>query len=224
MNVIDRILLFSAAILAFKYIYIHWNQLTRRDDAAEYNLYHLIAFGTLGVSTLLLGIFGWGILGFMGDGTENKMVAVVASAIPFAWATGVIKQFHPKYEKPFLILMIVGFLLITVTRFADMKVLGRIIYPVFHSTAGLTVILLPVVGVLKKRVPRSFLLVSLGGFLISSGGISMAFIIAGRQLLFVSPDVLFLIMAPVLFFTVLFYELGLSGGFGQAFTKEERRK
>ena len=221
MTPIDRILLFSAAILAFKYIYTHWSELVQMEEPGTYNIYHLIAFITLGTSTLLLGVFGWGILGFMGDGTENKMVAVVASAIPFAWATGVVKQFHPKFEKPYVVLMIIGFLLITLTRFAELKTMGRIIYPVFHSTAGLTVIVLPILAIIKGQVPLSFIMVSLGGFMISSGGISMAFIIAGRQLLFVSADVLFMILAPVLFFTVLLYEMGLSGGFRQAFSKEK---
>ena len=218
MTILDRILLFSAAMLAFKFIYAHWSQLSENQDGGDYNIYHLVAFTTLGASTLLLGVFGWGILGFMGDGTENKLVAVVASAIPFAWATGVVKQLKPKFETPFLVLMIIGFLLITFTRFAEMKTMGRIIYPVFHSTAGLTVILLPILAIAKKQKALSFIMVSLGGFLISSGGISMAFLIAGRQLLFVSTEVLFMIFAPLLFFTVLLYELGLSGGFRQAFT------
>ena len=47
------------------------------------------------------------------------------------------------------------------------------------------------------------------------------FLIAGRQLLFISTEVLFLIFAPLLFFTVLLYELGLSGGFREAFTKQK---
>ncbi|MCF7808707.1 MAG: hypothetical protein K9N38_09325 [Candidatus Marinimicrobia bacterium] len=211
MTIFDHILLFSAAVLAFSYIYAHWTQLIQNQEHSEHNIYHLIAFFTLGTSTLLLGIFGWSILGFMGDGTENKLVAIVASAIPFAWATGVVKQNHPKFEKAYLALMIIGFLLITMTRFAEMKTLGRILYPVFHSTAGLTVILLPILSVIKNRASASYLLVSVGGFLISFGGISMAFIIAGRQLMFVSQEVLFIILAPVLFMTTILYVVGLAG-------------
>lgn len=216
MTILDRILLLSAALVAARFIQLHWSVLKQTDGGEKFNIYHLIAFATLAASTLLLGVFGWGILGFMGDGTENKMVAVVASAIPFAWATGMVAHSYPKQQKWYLVLMIVAFLLITLTRFMEMKTLGRVIYPVSHSTAGLTVIVLPIIAVVRRNMPPSFLLVSLGGFLISVGGISMAFIIAGRQLLFVSADVLFLILAPVLLATVLLYAMGLAGGWQRA--------
>lgn len=219
MPLLDHALLMLAAVLGLLFIITHRKQFTSSTRYASINSYHLMAFGALSASTLLLGLFGWDILGFMGDGTENKLVAVVASAIPFAWATGMIAHRYPKYEKLYLGVMSLALLLITVTRFAEMKTLGRIIYPVAHSFAGITVIGVPIIAVLKQKMPTSFLLVSLSGFLISAGGMSMAFLIAGRQLLFMSQDVLFTLMAPLLLVTILLYAVGLTGGFKTAFFK-----
>lgn len=221
MSIFDHILLFTAALIALRFIQIHWSDLKQSDGGESYNIYHLIALATLAASTLLLGIFGWEILGFMGDGTENKLVAVVASAIPFAWAAGMVDHVFPKHRKWYVGLMLLAFTLITITRFAEMKTAGRIIYPISHSTAGITVVLLPILATLKQGLPKSFTLISLGGLLISVGGISMAFLIAGRQLLFVSQDVLFLILAPVLFITVVLYTIGLAGGVKQAFLSSD---
>jgi len=41
----------------------------------------------------------------MGEGTSNKLVAIVSSLIPFSWATGLIFRFNPKYEKAYLALI-----------------------------------------------------------------------------------------------------------------------
>lgn len=174
--------------------------------------YHCTALGVLGVAALLLAIFGWNILGLMGGGLSNKLVAIVSSLIPFAWATGLISKFYPKLEKPYLGLMLLGLILITTSRFIDAPLMSRIVYPVFHSTAGLVVILTPILALKRGAVNRNILLVSAGGALISLGGISLAFLSAGKQLAFFSQEVVLMILAPLFFVMGGLYFLGISRG------------
>ncbi|MBT5420953.1 MAG: hypothetical protein HOK80_08670, partial [Candidatus Cloacimonetes bacterium] len=57
-----------------------------------------------------------------------------------------------------------------------------------------------------------FINVTIGGTLIGLGGIALAFIKNGGQLLFFSPLVVLTIIAPLLFLTALFFALGLTKG------------
>ncbi len=58
----------------------------------------------------------------------------------------------------------------------------------------------------------SFAYVTVGGTLIGLGGIALAFLSAGKQLLFFSQDFVLTILAPLLFLTALFFALGLVKG------------
>ncbi|MDC7245965.1 MAG: hypothetical protein PQJ47_08680, partial [Sphaerochaetaceae bacterium] len=85
MNTLDRIFLLLTALTAFYTIF----RLTRNTGHLKRSIFHTISLSVLTLSSLLLMIFGWDILGLMGDGISNKVIAVVASLIPFAWAVGV---------------------------------------------------------------------------------------------------------------------------------------
>jgi hypothetical protein len=212
MSLLDQVFLVVTYIIAMVAL---WTLKNRRASGASRDTsdyYHATAFATLGISSLLLSIFGWGILGMMGDGTSNKLVAIVSSLIPFAWGTGLISKFYPKYEKIFLGLMILGLGLITVSRFIDAPVFARIVYPVFHSTAALVVIATPLIMVKKGLMNFNFLSVSLGGALISTAGIALAFLSAGKQLLFFSQETVLMIFSPLLFTFIILYLWGLIHG------------
>ncbi len=96
------------------------------ETAGLFNVYYLISFAVLLVAGLLLIFFGW-------DALENNFVAVVAGLIPFSLATGLVIKLRPEYGKGYLWLMIIGLILIAVTRFAGLETLGKIVYPVFHA-------------------------------------------------------------------------------------------
>jgi len=208
MNTIDRLFLLFTALTAFYTIF----RLTRTTEKTKKSLFHLIALLVLSVSALLLMIFGWEILGLMGDGISNKIIAVVASLIPFAWAIGVTGDINLKLVRYYLPLMVTGLVLITISRFTDLANFARIIYPIFHGFAGLSIIALPPLMIKKTDLNRSYLLVSLGGLLISTGGMALAFLTSARQLLFFSADVVLMILAPLLFLTTLFYGTGIVFG------------
>ena len=212
MMILDQLFLVGTTAvsgLALRYLIITGTNETRRDRSIYF---HSVSFGVLGFAALLLAIFGWQILGLMGKATTNKLVAIVSSLIPFAWATGLISKFFPRVEKPYIGLMVLGLTLITISRFIDAPLMSRIVYPVFHSIAAIVVISTPIMALRRGVVNSKFLLVSTGGALISMGGISLSFLTAGRQLLFFSQGFVLMILAPLLFLTGTLYFLGLSQG------------
>jgi len=212
MSLLDQIFLVGTYIVAVVALWSLRNQTVHGRERHASDYYHGIALAVLGLAGLLLSIFGWGILGMMGEGTSNKLVAIVSSFIPFAWATGLISKFYPKHEKVYLGVMILGLLLITVSRFIDAPLMARIVYPVFHSTAAIVVIVTPMLAVKKRLVNYHFLTISVGGALISAAGISLAFLTGGRQLLCLSQPVVLMILAPLFFTTMVLYVWGLVRG------------
>jgi hypothetical protein len=64
----------------------------------------------------------------------------------------------------------------------------------------------------KGTMSKCFLWVTLGGTLIGLGGIALAFLTAGKQLLFFSPEFVLMILAPLLFLTAFSYMWGLKKG------------
>jgi len=124
---------------------------------------------------------------------------------------GLVKKFHPKVAIGYMILLVIGLILITITRYGDMAA-ARIVYPVFHAIAGITIVAVPLLALKAGKVDGMFTLVSLGGALISTGGMALAFLTAGKQLLFFSQDVVLLVLAPILFLTALCFAAGLLKG------------
>lgn len=201
----DGLVLLLTGLIA---IYMIFRLIQMQKDsttAGIWNIYYSVGFLVLLIAGLLLIVFGWGALG-------NNFVAVVAGLIPFSLATGLISRFYPKYEKMYLALMIIGLALIVVTRYGEMVTVGKIIYPIFHAIAGLTIFFIPILACKGKKVQKGFGMVTIGGTLIGLGGIALAFLKAGKQLLFFSPEFVMMILAPLLFFMTLFFALGFLKG------------
>ena len=86
-----------------------------------------------------------------------------------------------------------------------MELLRKISVPLFHGVAGLVIFLGPFYA---KGAPKGFFWVGIGGVLIGLGGIALAFISVGAQLLFFSPAFVMLILAPLLFLMSLAFAWG----------------
>jgi len=211
MTILDRIFLLLAGMMALYTIVT----LLRRNKSLNTIIFHIISLSVLTISGILLIIFGWDILGLMGDGIGNKLVAIVASLIPFAWALGVVSHLNKQLRKIYLPLLTLGIILISISRFSNSPEFARMVYPLFHGLAGLTIVVLPSVLLKKTQLKRPYLLVSLGGLFISVGGLALSFIMSGRQLLFFSADFVLMILAPLLFMTTLAYGAGLIWGTDQ---------
>ncbi len=203
---LDGLILLLTGLTAIYMIFRFMQRQKNPDTAGIWNIYYMIGFLVLLVAGLLLIIFGWGAL-------ANNFVAVVAGLIPFSLATGLIAQFYSKYEKPYLWLMIIGLVLIAVARYGGMVGFGKVVYPVFHAIAGLTIVLVPVLACKAgDKVQKGFGLVAVGGILIGLGGMALAFLKAGNQLLFFSQDVVDAILAPLLLLMTLAYTFGFMKG------------
>ncbi|KAA3614146.1 MAG: hypothetical protein D8M58_18300 [Calditrichaeota bacterium] len=205
MTLFDQIVLLLTGLIA---IYMIWFFVKRQKSAENNgvtNIYYIISFTVFLVAGLLLIIFGWGAL-------SNKLVAVVSGLIPFALATGLIAKYYPKMEKGYLALMLFGLVLITLTKYGDMIVMGKIVYPLFHSIAGLTIFFVPILVVKATKISTPFINITVGGTLIGLGGIALGFLSAGSQLLFFSQEFVLMILAPLLFLTALFFALGFIKG------------
>ena len=212
MNLLDRLFLLATGIVAIYTLKFVYERYQDSKNGSFANVYFMISFAVLLISGLLLILFGWNILGLLGSGAPNRLVAVVATLIPFSLATGLVSQYFPEYERSYLGTMLIGIILITLSRFIELGVFGKIIYPLFHGIAGLTIFVLPIILVKNERATASIYWITVGGTLIGLGGIALAFLSLGKQLLFFSPEFVLTILAPLLFLTSLAYMFGLLKG------------
>jgi len=100
---------------------------------------------------------------------------------------------------------------IAVSSIAGLDSLKKISVPLFHGVAGLVIFLGPF---LAKKAPKGFYWVGIGGLLIGLGGIALAFISSGSQLLFFSPVFVMKILTLLL--------LLMTGSFTLGFTRKDR--
>jgi hypothetical protein len=169
-------------------------------NKALHNLYYLMGFAVLLVSGLLLIFLGLDIL-------SSPYVLTVASLIPLGISMGVAEEYYPSWKKSFKWFAVVGFLAIAITSIGGMDTLKKIAVPLFHGVAGLVIFLGPFFA---KRAPKGFWWVGIGGMLIGLGGIALAFISVGAQLLFFSPSFVMLILTPLLFLMAGAFALGFA--------------
>jgi hypothetical protein len=198
MFTIDNLFLLVTGLLA---AYLCWYFYRRYHlHKALYNLYYLMGFAVLLISGLLLIFFGLDIL-------TSPYVLTVASLIPLGIAMGLAEEYFPTWKKPFKWFLTIGFLLIAITSIGGMDTLKKIAVPLFHGVAGLLIFLGPFYA---REAPKGFWWVGIGGMLIGLGGIALAFISAGKQLLFFSPSLVMLILTPLLFLMTGAYALGFA--------------
>lgn len=180
-------------------IYLLWRFYGRwKKEKGLYDVYYMMGFLVLLVSGLLLIFLGLGILG-------SPMVLTVASLIPLGISMGLMEQYCPKYKKIYKWFALVGIVAIALSAFVGLAPLRKIAVPVFHGVAGLVIFLLPL---LTKKAGKGFFWVGIGGLLIGLGGIALAFISAGKQLLFFSPPFVMAILAPLLLLMTLAFTWG----------------
>jgi len=213
MNLFDQAVLLATGLVC---IYMIWFLLGKQKNSSTAhvaNYYYMVSFAVLLVSGLLLIAFGWSILGLLGGGSAaSKFVSIVATFIPFSLAAGLVRRFYPRIATAYLVVLIIGLLFIGGSKFLGLATLAKIVYPVFHSIAGLTIFIIPVLAVKNKIMKPNFYGVTIGGSLISLGGISLGFLTTGKQLLFFSGEFVLMILAPLLFFTAFGYMWGLTKG------------
>lgn len=203
MTIFDRIILLITGLTAL-YLLLHFFKRYQKQRALH-DIYYMLGFGVLLVSGLLLIIFGWDIL-------ASPYVLSIASLIPLGIAMGLMNQFLPRYKKLFSWFALVGLLAIAVTSLAGLA-LKKLAVPLFHGVAGLIIFLLPFFA---KDSKPGFWLIGIGGALIGLGGIALAFLVSGGQLLFFSAGLVQRILAPLLLLMTLAFTFGFRKDIGSS--------
>ncbi|NPV78058.1 MAG: hypothetical protein HPY59_16990 [Anaerolineae bacterium] len=198
MFTINNLFLLLAGLLAAYLCWYFWKRYNLHK--ALHNIYYLMGFAVLLVSGLLLIFLGMGIL-------ASPWVLTVASLIPLGISMGLAEEYFPKWKKAFKWFAVIGFLAIAISSIGGMETLKKIAVPLFHGVAGLVIFLGPFYA---KRAPKGFFWVGIGGLLIGLGGIALAFISVGRQLLFFSPQLVNAILTPLLFLMTLAFTIGFA--------------
>jgi hypothetical protein len=118
-----------------------------------------------------------------------------------------MNQYFPGGKKIYSWFALIGFIAIAITSIADLS-LKKIAVPVFHGVAGLIIFGGPIKLSLDDKAPKGFWWVGVGGALIGLGGIALAFLTAGSQLLFFSSEFVLQILAPLLLLMTLAFTWG----------------
>jgi hypothetical protein len=195
-TLLDTILLLTTGLVALYLLYRFWGRYSK--GKALYDTYYMLGFLVLLVAGLLLIFQGY-------DTLKSPYVLTVSSLIPLGISMGVAEQYFPSWKRAFKWFALVGFLAIAATSIGQMPSLKKIAVPLFHGAAGLVIILGPFVA---KGAPRGFWWVGVGGILIGLGGIALAFISVGAQLLFFTPAFVMQILAALLLLMALAFAWG----------------
>lgn len=199
MNWFDRIVLLTTGVTA---LYLIWRMGSRYQETKENHwLYAIIGFLVLLVAGLLLIIFTY-------DALASPLVIIVAVLIPGGISAGLLARTYPRFERAYLVFIVAGLLAVAITRFSGPPSLATITLIIVHTVAGLTIFFMPISAVSRKVETSGYLWVTVGGALIGLGGIALAFLKTGSQLLFFSAEFVFLILAPLLLLMTLAFTAG----------------
>jgi len=200
-NVLDIILLLATGLTAAYMVWRFWKRYSW--EKKVYALYYILSFAVLFISGVLLIFMGYEIL-------ETAFVLTVASLIPFGLSVGIVRQYYAQYLRPYIWFATIGLVAIAVASFGNMELLRKTAVPLFHGVAGLIIFLGPflVKKYGKGNPAKGFQWVGVGGLLIGLGGIALAFIVSGKQLLFFSPILVFNILAGLLLLMALAFAWG----------------
>ena len=201
MSLIDRLILLLTGLTAIYAMFYFFRRYQREKALAD--LYYLMGFGVLLVSGLLLIFFGWDIL-------ASPYVLTVATLIPLGISLGLMNQFLPGVKRIYAWFALVGLAAIAWTSISG-SALRTLAVPIFHGVAGMIIFLVPFLA--RDRKP-GFWMVGVGGALIGLGGIALAFLTSGSQLLFFSQEFVLMILAPLLFLMTLAFTYGFRKDIG----------
>ncbi|MFC1922791.1 hypothetical protein ACFLY4_05825 [Chloroflexota bacterium] len=198
MTLLNQMILLLTGLIA---IYLLWRFYGRyKREKGLYDIYYMLGFTVLLVSGLLLIFLGWDIL-------ASPYVLTVASLIPLGISLGLANQFFTQWKKIYSWFALLGIIAIAVSAIADLETLKKISVPLFHGVAGLVIFLGPFFA---KDAAKGFWWVGIGGALIGIGGIALAFLTAGSQLLFFSQEFVLQILAPLLLLMTLAFTWGFT--------------
>ena len=195
LSILDRILLLGTALLAGYQIAFGIEGLS-----SAVVFFFTIGFGVLLVASILLIILGF-------EALDSPLVIVIAAFIPLGISLGLVWQFLPEYKVGYLVFAVIGFLAIIITRYRFPGRPATSAVTLAHGFAGLLIFVLPIVLSMQRKTEYGFMLVGLGGALFGIGGMSFAFLRAGKPIL--SSTRIFKLLPALLFLMTLSYVIGM---------------
>lgn len=204
MTLFDQAVLLLTGLTAIYITFRLWQEYQAKSEKPVQNIYYMLSFIVLLVAGLLLIFFKtWDVL-------NHPFILVVAYIIPLGLSLGLVTEFYNNYSKMYLIFGAVGLVLIILTKGLGMGSPGIKAFTsaIFHSVGGLIIFFVPVLAVKSGKAPSGFVFVTIGALLIGLGGIALAFLKGGGQLLFFSADFVFMILSPLLLLMTLSFAYG----------------
>jgi len=199
-TLLDQVILLITGLTAVYLIYRFIQAIKGTTGRTKYFYHYIVSFAVLFVSGVLIILFDFAVL-------ARPEIKIVATLIPFTIASGLMCQFYEKYAKVYVLFLVLGFILIILQNYGVIDT--KLIYPIFHSLAGLTIFLIPILAVKDKVAEKGFVWVTVGGTIIGIGGMALAFLGAGKPLLGIfTAEVVFTILAPILLLMTLAYTWG----------------
>ena len=171
MGLLDRILLLLTGLLAA------YQVVTGIDGKVPLAmLAYTIAFGVLLIAGLLILILGFDIL-------ENDLVTILATLIPLGLSVGLVVEYLPRFQIPYLIFAVLGFLVVVFSRLLISSKPATIALALVHGVSGMLIFSLPVYLSIIEQTPPGFSLVGVGGGLIGIAGLLLSFLKTGYPIL-----------------------------------------
>lgn len=199
-TLLDQVILLLTGLTAVYLIFRFIQAIKGTTIKAKYYYHYITSFTVLFVAGVLVILFDFAVL-------ARPEIKIIATLLPFGIATGLMCEFYQKYAKPYVLFLLLGFVLIVLLNMGVLET--KLVYPIFHSIAGLTIFTIPILAVINKTADKGFIWVTVGGTLIGIGGVALAFLGAGKPLLGIfTAEVVFTILAPILFFMALAFTYG----------------
>lgn len=162
--------------------------------------YFTVSFGILLLACILLLLMGFEIM-------ENSFVAVITSLIPLTFSLGMIENKIQEYHTPYLVFIIIGFLISIYFRFYGNGRFASLSLGLIYGVSGIVILLLPVAFILQSEISTTYIFISIGSLLISFAGLQIVFIKNGKPIF--NRKYFELLFPTVLFFSTLAFVIGL---------------
>jgi len=199
-TILDQLLLLLTGLTAVYLIYRFIQVFKQRTENKKHFIPLMVSFAVLFVSGVLVILFDFEVL-------TMPEIKIVATLLPFGIAIGLMCEFYKKYAQYYKGFLALGFILIILLNYEVIDT--KIVYPIFHSVAGLTIFLIPILAVINKKADKGFIGVTIGGAIIGIGGIALAFLGAGKPLLNIfTGELVFAILTTILLTMTLGFTYG----------------
>ena len=195
-SVSDRLLLLLMVLLASYQI------VEGIDDAGTFAITaYTVAFGVLLVAGLLIIILGFDIL-------DSSLVVIVSTIIPLSLSLGLIAEYLLAWRIPYLIFVLVGFVIIVITRYKASRIVALTPLALWHGISGVIIFVLPIYFGLLGLASVNFIWVGFGGALIGVAGLLLTFLKSGNPVL--SKEAILTAFPAILFLMTLAFVVGFT--------------